>query len=73
MMIARRYVRKPRKCPVCGSNRIAYVMYGLPAFSEQLMQEIKAGKIALGGCCISEDNPTWQCADCGSEFYSRKM
>lgn len=70
-MIATRYSRKPRKCPACGSKRIARILYGLPAFSEQLKQDMEAGKIKLGGCCIREDNPDWQCADCDLEFYKK--
>lgn len=65
-------MRKPRKCPVCGSNRIADILYGLRMFSEKLMQEINAGKVVLGGCCLGEDDPAWQCADCGSAFYGKR-
>ncbi len=69
MLIAKRYVRKPRKCPACGSTRIAHTLYGMPAFSEELQQDMEAGKIKLGGCCIGGDDPVWQCADCDLEFY----
>jgi len=49
--------RKPRRCPACGSKRIASIMYGYPLFSEELEQKLEAGKITLGGCCISDDDP----------------
>ena len=48
---------KPKSCPVCGSKRIASIMYGYPLFSEELEQKLEAGEIALGGCCISGDDP----------------
>jgi hypothetical protein len=32
-------------------------MYGYPLFSEELEQKLEAGKITLGGCCISDDDP----------------
>lgn len=67
-----RYIRKPRKCPACGSRRIARILYGQPVFSEQLRLDMKAGKITLGGCCVSDESPVWQCADCDLEFYKKQ-
>ncbi len=32
------------KCPFCGNTNIAKVMYGLPAFSDNLVQELKKVK-----------------------------
>ena len=53
------YSTKPNKCPKCGSTRIAKILYGMPAFSNKLESEINAGRVILGGCCISDDDPTW--------------
>ena len=61
--------RKPKKCPSCGSTRIADIMYGLPAFSTELENNLNSGKIVLGGCCVSGDDPRWQCADCHASIY----
>ena len=63
--------RKPRKCPVCGSNRIADIWYGMQAYSEELDKGMKEGRIVLGGCCISDDDPKWQCADCDIRIYKK--
>jgi DNA-directed RNA polymerase subunit RPC12/RpoP len=60
--------RKPRKCSNCGSKRIANILYGMPGFSDELQRDIELGKIILGGCLIGEDDPDWQCADCGRSF-----
>ena len=65
------YVRKPALCPLCGSARVAEIRGGMPAFSEQMQKDLDAGKIVLGGCCIFGDEPTWQCADCGTDFYHK--
>jgi hypothetical protein len=65
------YFKKPAKCPKCGSARIATIRYGLPAFSEELEAKMKAGRITLGGCCITEDDPVWQCADCMILIYRK--
>ena len=61
--------REPRKCPKCGSTKIATFLYGMPAFSDQLQKDLDEGKIVLGGCCISDDDPTWQCTACSTDIY----
>lgn len=61
--------RKPRKCPACNSSRIANILYGMPEQSPKLERDIEAGRIILGGCCISDDDPVWQCADCQMVIY----
>jgi len=49
-------------CPACGSiNGIREVIYGLP--DGPLDEE----RYETGGCCISENDPTKVCADCGWE------
>ncbi|HGY54210.1 MAG TPA: hypothetical protein ENK44_00780 [Caldithrix abyssi] len=63
------YKEKPKKCPVCGSERIANIVYGYLDFTKQLEKEIEEGKIALGGCLVELGNPLWQCADCGTRLY----
>jgi len=63
------YEHKPRICPVCGSARVAEILWGMPAYSEEMQKDLDAGRIVLGGCCIFGDEPTWQCADCGTDFY----
>jgi hypothetical protein len=63
--------RKPKKCPACSSSRVAKIFYGMPAFSAKLEGELDAGRIILGGCCISDDDPEWQCADCQMVIYKK--
>jgi hypothetical protein len=64
-----KFVNKPEKCPECGSDKIAYIMYGLPNYSPSLQQEIRENKIVLGGCCITDDDPAWKCVDCKTYIY----
>ena len=64
-----RFKRKPRKCPVCGSNKIASIMYGMPVPGEKLQADIDSGRVVLGGCCISMDDPAWKCRECEADFY----
>lgn len=63
--------RKPKKCPACSSHRIANILYGMPDLSAKLEKDLSAGRIILGGCCISDDDPEWQCADCQMVIYKK--
>ena len=56
------------KCPRCGSTNTARIMYGLPAFDEELMHRIDAGRIQLGGCCITGFDAKRYCNDCKKSF-----
>ena len=53
-----------RKCPKCGSRRVAPILYGMPAYSEEMEQQLKEEKLYLGGCCISGMEPTYHCFQC---------
>jgi hypothetical protein len=56
---------KPRKCPNCGSLKIARIVYGLiDDLNPDLEKDLKEGKVVLGGCVIGEAK--WECADCGN-------
>lgn len=64
-----RYTSKeiPQKCPKCNSNRVVNIVYGYPA--PETFREAENGKIALGGCCITDDDPSWLCFECNVEIY----
>lgn len=64
-------VKKPRKCPACGSKGIASYLYGMPIFSKKLEKEMETGKTILGGCCISDDDPIWKCLSCETDIYRK--
>ena len=57
-------------CPYCGSQNIAHLIYGMPAFTEELQRKLDEGKVALGGCVFEYDRPIllYHCNDCGEEF-----
>lgn len=65
------YLKKPAKCPECGSARIAKILYGLPIFSEELEAEMEAGQIVLGGCVVTNLDPVWQCTSCDTPIYKK--
>jgi len=66
-------VKKPDNCPKCGSDKIATILYGMPAFSDSLRKDLNDNKIILGGCCITNDDPTWKCTSCDTAIYKIKI
>jgi hypothetical protein len=52
-------------CPACGSQRVAWIFYGLPVSFEASGTDLEEKRVVLGGCCVSETDPEWQCVECG--------
>ena len=54
-------------CPACGEPGRP-IVWGMP--SSELMEAVEAGLIdvELGGCCVSDDDPTHTCRACGHQF-----
>ena len=59
----------PEKCPLCGSGRIAAILYGKPDLTAALQRELDEERIVLGGCEVTGNDPLWKCLDCGGAFY----
>ena len=55
-------------CPRCGSRKTARILYGEPAPSPTLDDDMAAGRVVLGGCVVGEDGPEYRCGTCGREF-----
>ena len=53
----------PEACPDCSYSPIAEILYGRPAMSEKLRNQIEAEEIVLGGCVPEE--ATWFYTACG--------
>ena len=64
------YYPKPSACLVCDSDKILNIVYGYPA--DSLDKDAQEGKVILGGCCVTDDDPQWQCEKCGTDFYRIK-
>jgi hypothetical protein len=62
--------RKPKKCPKCGHSPVASILYGMPAYDEELEGKLEDKSLVLGGCVVGYDDPKWQCANCDLEFYA---
>ena len=55
----------PKNCSNCNSSKISEIIYGYVLIDDKLQHELDSGKIVLGGCLTSEDQPNWQCNECG--------
>lgn len=56
------------KCPRCGSVNTARILYGMPAMDKELEAKINAGKIYIGGCCITGFDEKCYCNACKKKF-----
>ena len=63
---------KPETCPRCGASKIADILYGMPAYSE-VKDDLDAGRLVLGGCCVSDDDPPWECTVCNTRVYRKEI
>jgi hypothetical protein len=57
------YTKKPDQCPKCGSLKVASILNGMPA-SRKIEKEVDEGRVVLGGCCVTDNSPTWKCLEC---------
>ncbi len=56
------------KCIKCGSGRVAPILYGMPAFSEELERKLNSQKLYLGDCCVTGADPKYHCFECKKNF-----
>jgi len=61
-------IRRPKTCPYCGGD-ICDIICGMPVstWEEDHLKET-GHKAVLGGCCITGNDPDYQCEDCGRQF-----
>jgi len=62
--------REPQKI-----NHYYYLLRWLGRTGFDLQQEEQEGKIILGGCCVTDDDPDWHCKECKHEWsdsFSKK-
>ena len=63
--------RKPIRCPGCGGSRVVRVVYGMPDL--ELFNALERGEVVLGGCCISDLDPSWLCLDYGADVHFERL
>jgi len=64
--------RRTIRCPHCGSNKTAKIVYGLVDLDDELNKALESGKVVLGGCdmIIGEDEryAIRYCNDCHKDY-----
>jgi len=63
--------KKNPPCPSCGSKNACHIFWGYPANMEQYLEAIAKKEIAAGGCCISDNDPKWECIKCNLRWGKR--
>jgi hypothetical protein len=60
--------RRTLTCPYCGGHDLARIVYGLVVPDEKLNEALRRKKVVLGGCCVTDHDPAWQCNSCAATF-----
>jgi hypothetical protein len=60
---------KPSSCPWCGSERIAIFLAGMPVYIPELEDELDSGAVKISEEQAEQSDPSWQCTECGAQFY----
>lgn len=60
-----------QQCPKCHSKNVAKIEYGYIRIDDDVEKLLKSGKIVLGGCVITGNDPKWQCNDCQQMWGKR--
>lgn len=59
------------RCPVCGSQRVAWIVFGVVDWTPQLEEALIAGEVVLGGCMVFGDDPDRSCNACRYRWRTR--
>ncbi len=57
-----------RRCPNCGSDKVARILWGMPTFDEELMELESRGKVFFGGCTVMMPERKHHCNECEYHF-----
>ena len=59
------------QCPLCNNAKIATIFWGYPSDITEYEKEIAEGKIVLGGCLVTDQDPKWECNSCHHRWGER--
>ncbi len=60
------------KCPNCSKSWIAEILWGYPADMKSLEDSLEKKEITLGGCLVTDHDPTWDCNECNHRWGERE-
>jgi hypothetical protein len=58
-----------KACPRCGNRVLTEILFGLPNGTALLREQTERGRVALGGCIVTHDDPTRCCSNCGAMIW----
>lgn len=58
-------------CPNCNSKNTCRILYGLVGLDNKLNEDLEAGRVHLGGCEVSDEDPNRHCNDCELDFDTK--
>jgi hypothetical protein len=59
--------RKPKRCPACRSQQVAFVLWGMPEVSLRLLELEDQGEVEVAGCVLPAPPGApakWSCRSC---------
>ena len=62
--------RRPPSCPTCSSTSVRPIVYGEP--DAELVERARRHEVVLAGCLLTDDDPAWDCPECGHRFGDRE-
>ena len=64
----------PKKCPECGSERVATIYYGSAGEDPEIYEKMYTGEFYPGGCDVTgESPPAWHCNECEHEWGEAEL
>jgi len=58
-------------CPECNSSSVAIILWGY-LDPNKIKEQLDKKEIVLGGCCITEHDPKWECNECNHQWGRRE-
>ena len=60
------------KCPKCDSSSVAEILWGYYTDVNSLEDALEKKEIVLGGCCVTDNDPKWECNECSHQWGERE-
>jgi len=59
-------------CPQCSSSNVAEIFWGFPGNMDEIKEDLRNGRIILGGCVVTDHDPKLQCNVCHHRWGDRE-
>lgn len=63
-------------CSKCKKGKVVPILYGLP--SNELARKLLRTpdgelEFTLGGCEVTDNDPKWECLECGTKYFEKEV